>query len=335
MSSHTVLPEDPILSGNVSHEQLVARPPITSRVAWSAVFAGGILAFGGQALLGLLGAGVGFSTVDPLQGDTPSLTTMGTAAMLWLLFSGLVSLFFGGWVAGRLSGTTSKGEGMLHGLLAWALSTLIVFYFLGAAAWSVVGGTLNLVGGSVATVAQPLGRAATQALTGVDVQDWNTLRNEAHKILRDTGKPGLQPERLEEAGKDAQNAVEQTGSNPDTVDGVLEQLLRQGQTSISQIDREAAVNLLMSRSNMTRPDAETSVNNAIKAYEDAKQQLTANARVAADRSAESLSKGALWGFIGLVLAAAGSACGGMVGVARRRPITVREDRYDYSTHTAR
>ncbi|MBC7945641.1 MAG: hypothetical protein H7X91_10355 [Burkholderiales bacterium] len=50
------------------------------RISWAAVFAGVILAMVIQLLLSLLGTGIGMSTVDPLQGETPGASALGLGA---------------------------------------------------------------------------------------------------------------------------------------------------------------------------------------------------------------------------------------------------------------
>ncbi|MGH8470416.1 MAG: PhnA-like protein, partial [Gammaproteobacteria bacterium] len=120
------------------------------RIAWGAVFAGVILAIGIQVLLNMLGTGIGASTIDPLRGNTPDADVLGMSAAVWWILSSLIALFVGGWTAARLAGIPRQVDGMLHGLLAWGLSTLVVFYFLGTVVGGLIGGTFNMISGGVA-----------------------------------------------------------------------------------------------------------------------------------------------------------------------------------------
>jgi hypothetical protein len=54
----------------------------------------------------------------------------------------LISLFIGGYVAGRLAGMPRNAEGILHGILTWSVFTLFSFYLITTA----VGGVFNTVG---------------------------------------------------------------------------------------------------------------------------------------------------------------------------------------------
>jgi hypothetical protein len=79
-----------------------------ARISWGAIFAGAIIALATQLVLTLIGTAVGLATLNPATGENPSGTTLGIGAGVWLVISSLVSLFLGGYVAGRLGGTELK-----------------------------------------------------------------------------------------------------------------------------------------------------------------------------------------------------------------------------------
>lgn len=126
------------------------------RVSWGAIFAGAFVAIAVQTLLTLLGAGIGMIVVgnqSPGQGPGTGMTI---AAGVWWLISGIISLFCGGLVAGRLSGVALPMEGMLHGLAVWALTTVISLFAVTASTTAVAGGALSTVNQWMTT---PEGRA--------------------------------------------------------------------------------------------------------------------------------------------------------------------------------
>ncbi|MBC7945642.1 MAG: hypothetical protein H7X91_10360 [Burkholderiales bacterium] len=71
-----------------------------------------------------------------------------------MVVSSLIALFIGGWVVSHLAGIPRQIDGMLHGLLTWGLSTLVILYPLGTAIGSVLGGAFNLAGGVVSGAAK-------------------------------------------------------------------------------------------------------------------------------------------------------------------------------------
>ena len=130
------------------------------RISWGAVMAGAILALVVQLLLQMLGAGIGLSTVDPLRpGDTPSASAFATTAGIWWAVGGLIAAYIGGWLAGKLAGVARAGDGAWHGLMSWAVSTLVTVYVLSTAAGSLLSGATNVAG----TAASATATAATGA----------------------------------------------------------------------------------------------------------------------------------------------------------------------------
>src|SRR4029450_10807275 len=102
-----------------------------ARISWGAIFAGAIIALAAQLVLTLIGTAVGLATLNPATGQNPSGATLGIGAAVWLVISSLISLFLGGYIAGRLGGTFN---GWLHGLATWATVTMLTILLLTTAA---------------------------------------------------------------------------------------------------------------------------------------------------------------------------------------------------------
>jgi hypothetical protein len=104
-----------------------------SAVEWASIFGGALAAFGVTIILMTLGPGLGLAMPSPWSFTNPSPTTFGTAAAIWLVITQWLSSAFGGYLAGRLR---TKWVGIrteevffrdtAHGLLAWALATLLI-----------------------------------------------------------------------------------------------------------------------------------------------------------------------------------------------------------------
>src|SRR5947207_6114254 len=107
-----------------------------ARISWGAIFAGAVVALATQLVLTLIGGAVGLATLNPATGQTPSGTTFGIGAAICLVISSLISLFFAGYVAGRLGGTFN---GWLHGLATWATVTVLTILMLTTAAGGLIG----------------------------------------------------------------------------------------------------------------------------------------------------------------------------------------------------
>jgi len=75
-----------------------------------------------------LGVSIGVTAVNPLTADQSSGQALGIGAGIWLIVSTIISLFLGGWVAGRMAGF--RREGALHGLVTWGAVTLLTVLLL-------------------------------------------------------------------------------------------------------------------------------------------------------------------------------------------------------------
>jgi hypothetical protein len=110
---------------------------------WSAIGAGTLTAIALQVILTVLGAAVGLSVVGSTD-DTPE-GALSVGAGLWWLVTGLVSLFMGGWVAGRLCPVTTRFIGTMHGFLMWTTVTVFSALLVTMAGGSVLAGSLGIV----------------------------------------------------------------------------------------------------------------------------------------------------------------------------------------------
>jgi hypothetical protein len=130
--------------------------------SWSAVFVGVIAALIFQALLSMLGFGLGLLTVDvPTADSAPKAVTW--AVFTWWAVSGVISAFVAGWFAANFSETFSAEGRATHGLLAWALATLLVIAATGFGASTSVAG--NLGGPAVTAFGQYRTLSAPEART--------------------------------------------------------------------------------------------------------------------------------------------------------------------------
>jgi hypothetical protein len=148
-------------------EGAAALPP---RVSWGAIIAGAVVAVTIGLMLNTLGIAVGATAVDAVNRDTPSASTFGIGAGIWLLVANLIGLAVGGYAAARLSGTADKTDGTLHGVGVWAIGFLISAVLLGnfvsGAASSVTNAASNVLG----SAAQSAGSAASSAAGQINPQ---------------------------------------------------------------------------------------------------------------------------------------------------------------------
>ncbi|MXV53205.1 hypothetical protein GS399_19745 [Pedobacter sp. HMF7647] len=131
------------------------------RISWAAVFAGLIIAVFIQLALTLLGVAIGMSTVDAVGGDTPG-KGLAIGSGIWYVVTMLISLFAGGWVAGRLAKDKHTSESFIHGLLVAGLLFVLTFYLISSAIGGIIGGAGKMIGGAVSSAAPSVKQAAQE-----------------------------------------------------------------------------------------------------------------------------------------------------------------------------
>lgn len=265
----------------------VATTAMLYKVSWGAIFAGVVVALVVQVLLTLLGVGIGVAAIDPGGGDNPEASTFSIVAAIWYVVSGIIAAFVGGYVAARMSGKTVPTTGAFHGLTTWALTTLLVLYFVTTTAGSLLGGVFSglsrVIGGLGQTVAETAAPviASTNPLDAIETQvratgaDPEALNNAAVNAIRAlvTGDPA----NADAARQQAAEALARARNIP----------IEQAQQQVTQIEQQAR-----------------------QALEQARQQ----AAQAAETAAAAVSRGALAAFVALVLGAIAGWLGGRSGV---------------------
>ncbi len=314
------------------------------RISWSAVFAGVIISIVIYLLLQLLGVAVGASTVDPLKEQNP-VDGLGTGAAIWTGVSMLISVAAGGYFSGRLA----PREGALHGVLMFGFNTIVCLVLMTMLANSVVTGAANVVGAGLKTVGSGISAVAPQATQMVKEQlnenniNLDDLQNELTTTLRQTGKPELQPEQLQQRAENevdnAQSQAASTANHPQTADtdiaGFIQGLISRNEDAFQAADRDALKNIIKARTGKSDAEAEQIVNQTEKSYqaarakyEELKKQAEQKAREAADKAAAATSKAAWFAFFLLIIEAVIAGVMGKVG-RRTQPLpAVTTERVD-------
>lgn len=292
-----------------------------SRVSWSAVLSGVLLSLVLWLALFVLIIAVAANTVSSLaQSDSLHGVEMGGA--ISAILATAISIAVGSFVAGR----SSPAQAELHGVLSWAAVTLITGYMLlsltgnvASAAMRVVGGAASAVGSGVSAALPAMGAAAQQNMgtDGMSV-DWSGLQGEVDQILRQTGKPELQPERLHAKGKalsaeaehSAQRAATDDESSSQALHDWLTRVKNRAAPVLSAADTDALANIIEARTGKSSRESNEIANKLARHYKDVmqsaqamQQHLVAKARDAADAAMLFTSRAAWLCFSMIVLGA--------------------------------
>ena len=275
-----------------------ARTVLLNRVSWGAVLAGVVVALVTQLILNLLGIGIGAATLDPGAGaaENPSATSFSIGAGVWFGLSGILASLAGGYAAGRLAGKPKESTAGWHGLTAWALTTLVVFYLLTTTVGGILGGAYRTVTSALGNVAQAVGSTAQ---TAAQVAAPNVSRvadpfASVEQTLR-SATGGNDPAALRDAAVAAVRSVV-TGNPQQATEA-----------------RERAAQAIARAQNIPIEQARTQVQTYEQQYRQAADQARQRATEAADKAASAVSTAALFGVLGLILGAIAAWFGGRMG----------------------
>jgi hypothetical protein len=150
----------PVPESGVSREP--AYTPVShihsAGVSWPAVMGGAFVTAALSLILLSLGTGLGLSSISPWTNTGASASTIGTAAIVWVIMMQLIASAMGGYLAGRLRtkwvsihSDEVYFRDTAHGFLAWAVAVVITAAFLASTAASMAGGALQAGPSATAT----------------------------------------------------------------------------------------------------------------------------------------------------------------------------------------
>ena len=274
------------------------------RVSWNALFAGVVMVVAIQLLLSLLGAAIGLGTVNVNAGSTLNASSFGIGAGLWWVISSIVALFAGGYIAAWLAGIEIRFDGILHGLVAWGISTALTIYLLTSAIGGIIGGGFSAIGGAASAVGGSAKDAAAPIAKAAGISP-DMVQQQAQAYLEPVTPD---PARLspQEAQKDvAQNGVTYARGGPD-----------------ADAAKARIIDVSAAQMKISHDEAAKKFDDAQAKIDQTKAQAIQSAKDAADTSAAAAARTAFAVFIDLMLGAIAAAIGGAIAVQRRVVVPV-------------
>lgn len=274
-----------------------------SAVSLKSVLAGALAASAVTLVFTLIGTGLGLGMISPYPSENNSLTTIGVAAVVWLLVAQWVSAGVGGYLTGRLR---TKWVGVrtdevffrdtAHGFLGWALSTLIVAGLLSSIVGSIIS-TGTQVTGAAAGTAIAAGAGTAAANSGNGSSDFS-LDYFTDSLMRP-----------------ADPATPPTGQSDERVTAEVARILVNGAMAgeMSATDRTYLERVIASRTGLTEADAKTRLDETLAAIETARNE----AQEAADAAKKVATTGALVSAAALLIGAFISAVAAAIGGRQR------------------
>ncbi len=248
------------------------------------LIAGVVLAFGFQLLITNLSVAAGISYLghhsdsDDEHKESESLggtiRKIGTTLGMWTLFSVSIALFFACLLAVKLSLISSAGLGAIVGLVIWGTYFSLLVWVSSTTVGSLIGSVVNtatagfqaIVGTAAAAIG---GKAASSQMVA-------TAEAAAAAVRRELGA-GIDPTALRETVEDYIHALKPPQLDIQEMRREFEKLLNDpnlkeiaGKGQLPNLDRQAFVDLVSSRTDLSKKD----VNRIAEQLQDAWNQVS-------------------------------------------------------------
>ena len=171
---------------------------VRSRISWSAILGGSVMAIAAYLVLTFFLAAVGLSLTEA----GVRTNAVGIGAIVAAVIAMAASLFLGGWVTTQLSVGENRQEAAIYGVLMWAVVTGFTLIMVGM---GVRAGYLALVGGTLvaqqSSTVQQRGWEDMARDAGVSQQKIDEVKAAAdpNRIQAKVNDPATQ-ERLQQGG---------------------------------------------------------------------------------------------------------------------------------------
>ncbi len=290
-----------------------------SAVSWQAIFAGATASAAITLVLVAFGAGVGFSVVSPWSDQGISATTFTISAGIYLIVIAMLSSTVGGYLAGRLRTqwhSVHEHERYFrdsaHGVVTWALATVVTAAVLG-------GATTAIIGATGAGLAAGTPGAARSAMTEGYVD--TLLRPAPNRANAAVGQSQTQAN--QQATETATSPVATGQATPNLQGGTITAPAPQGNVnrgeigrilasglgrngSVSDADKSYLASVIAARTGLTQQEAEQRVN-----------QTITQAKAAADAARKSARNFSFWLAFAMLAGALSAALAAIEGGSLR------------------
>lgn len=285
-----------------------------SSFSWSAVIAGAVASTAMAFILLILGFGLGLSVISPWVDAGISAAAIGISTIIWLSVSQIIASGLGGYLAGRLRTKWVNlyhdevfFQDTAHGLVSWAVATLIAILLI----TSVIG---TVISGGVKATASMTGGAAQSAVDVVSEMGTNQVDYFIDSLLR--------------------NDSDLRERNVADVRTELSTIMFRGlmHNGLSDDDKRYAAQVVASYTGLTPQQAQRRVIEGFERIRQTTDDADAAAKEAAEIARQTAAYSALWVFISLLWGAFSAGLMAVIGGNQRdHSVLQTEHRNDYET----
>ncbi|RTZ48311.1 hypothetical protein EKL30_04045 [Candidimonas sp. SYP-B2681] len=288
----------PISSAKATEENV-------SGVSWAAIFSGAAAAAALSLILVILGFGLGFSAVSPWPSSGASATTISISTAIWLALTQILASGLGGYLAGRLRVRWTDVQSdevyfrdTAHGMLSWAVATLVTAAFLGSAVSGIASGGAQAAG-TMASTAAPLAQSAMGKMGEQEGGGSGPVSYFVDSLFRSENPP-------------TQESPARAQAEATTI------FLRSMSTgTLEPNDKIYLGRLVAQRTGLSQPDAEKRIDDLFAQAQRTVEETATKARELADEARKAAAATALWAFVALLCGAFFASLAAVWGGRRR------------------
>lgn len=286
------------------------------RISWGAIVAGVVIALVTSIALQMLGLSIGAATVNPVSEIDPVEPALGTGAVIWYAASSLISLFLGGFVASHMAGIADETDGVLHGLVTWAVVALLTLWMLSSGVGSILSGITSAASSAISQAGQVVADVSPEVADALNVQDGAlaSIQNDLRVLVQEANTPAVSS--TDEDGIATAQQPQASADQPMTLDefelnrGVRNFLMLD---NIGDADRSDLVTLLTERTNLTEQEAQATVQRWEETFVQIRTEAEDTARQVGQAAADAVTLLAGAVFVALLIGAFAAGVGGAVG----------------------
>ncbi len=308
----TITTETPYASTTVTADRTT--PPL----CWGAVIAGAVAALSAHLLITTFGVGLGVQMIDAVSDPDPARRFSVGVGVVWSV-SALLSLWLGGWVAGRLTPEPSRDLGRLHGVLVWSVATVVMAFAVTTSSGLLLGGVAKLTGKGLRAV----GQQAAPALGSAGADFVKRAVEQNPDLLGSFVREAVPEARDLPAGADAPRSANPAAERE--LSWALVRFFSRDKDDRPAEARAALVRSVASATGVDEAQAAQRVDSWIAAYDqiqadlaDMARRAEQEAREAAEAASGYVTHAAVWTVVAFLVGAIAAAWGGTGGARARR-----------------
>jgi hypothetical protein len=281
-------------------------PQALSAASWSAIVAGAFVAAAVSLILFALGSGIGFASISPWPDRGVSATTFTVTTAIWLIVTQWVSAGVGGYIAGRLRtrwvGTHAHEiffRDTAHGLVTWAVATLLIAGAVATSVFSAIGGGAHAVSG-IASAGVQGASGALGAMSG------------GREAMSSPGSPSLtyDVDRLFRSADPASGTATGPGATDPRAEAAHIVVNAMTTGTVPEEDKTYLAGLVAARTGASPSDVQKRVDEFVAGAIEAQTKVKAAADAARKAAAETSIYTALSLLVGAFIASVAAAMGG-------------------------